>query len=105
MGPCAKQTVRCVIWLANGEAVAATNACLNPQPKCPREPGEGYEKCKTICQQLGHAEVQAVQLAARIGADLKGSRAVITGHTYACQHCQETLAKAGCNTFTLGGAL
>jgi pyrimidine deaminase RibD-like protein len=49
-------------------------------------------KCTTVCQQQGHAEVQALRLA---GAKARGATAVITGHTYACRECQEALFSAG----------
>ncbi len=67
------------------------NACLNPQAVCPREPGEGYEKCTTICNQQGHAEIQALKAA---GNDARGAVAIID-HSYACRHCQESMFDAG----------
>lgn len=112
MGPCAKQVVNCAIiapsLFDNSMVVLAegTNACKNPQDVCPRAPGEDYTKCKTVCDQQGHAELQALaefnQVSdAYIGRILKryvergGVRAVITGHTYACRECQEALYAAG----------
>jgi deoxycytidylate deaminase len=92
IGPCAKTTVTCVITAADGRRFIGTNACANPQPKCPREPGEGYAKCVSICQQQGHAEVQALRAA---GPHADGATAELYGHTYACQACQEALYAAG----------
>jgi deoxycytidylate deaminase len=89
---CAKTTVTCVITAQNGEQFVGTNACANPQPTCPRLPGEGYKKCAVICQQQGHAEAQAVRLA---GHRAIGATAELYGHTYACQACQEALFAAG----------
>ena len=91
-GPCAKTTVTCEIISPSGLTYVGTNACGNPQPVCPREPDEGYEKCKSICDQQGHAEVQALRLA---GDDAVGGMATLRGHTYACQECQEALFGAG----------
>jgi deoxycytidylate deaminase len=91
-GPCAKTTGTCVITSPRGRVFVGTNACESPQPTCPRAPGEDYTKCKTICRQGGHAEVQALALA---GEGARGGLAVITGHTYACQSCQEALFGAG----------
>ena len=88
MGPCAKTTVTCVIMTASGERFVGSNACANPQPVCPREPGEGYEKCVSICQQSGHAEREAGDKAA-------GAHAFFHGNTYACKDCQEALYDAG----------
>lgn len=99
MGPCAKQTVTCTLIAKNGKRFTAINACNNPQTTCPRLPGEGYEKCKTICDQQGHAEIQAMKLA---GLSVIGSHAYIEGHTWACQACQEAMTAAGVAAFTIG---
>lgn len=91
-GPCALRVVTCTIFATSGMQFHGTNECLNAQPTCPRLPGEGYEKCTSICQQQGHAEYQALFKA---GAAALGASAVIHGHTYACQACQEALYGAG----------
>lgn len=87
-GPCAKTTVVCTIMAVDGTAYVGTNVCLNPQPVCPRLPGEDYTKCKTVCQQVGHAEEVAANMA---GDAVRSATAVVEGHTYACQQCQERL--------------
>ena len=93
LGPCAKQRVRCKITCLDGGVVTGENYCLTPQTKCPREPGEGYEKCKSICNQLGHAE----QVAACYADTYKmgGASAELSGHTYFCMDCQHALFKVG----------
>lgn len=97
-GPCAKTTVTCTLVTISGEHVIGTNHCANPQTTCPRSPGEDYTKCKTICQQEGHAEQVAVRLA---GDKAKGSKAYIEGHTYACMNCQHTMFDAGVVSFSV----
>jgi pyrimidine deaminase RibD-like protein len=92
IGPCAKATVTCEIIATNGQRFVGTNYCNNAQAVCPRVIGEGYEKCASICDQVGHAEVVAVGLA---GDNAKGATAYLSGHTYACQPCQEALFGAG----------
>jgi hypothetical protein len=99
-GPCAKARVFCDLVLLDGTVVTGENWCANPQQKCPRLPGEDYEKCATVCKQEGHAEVVAVRLAAD---KAKGAAAVLRGHTYACQKCQETLFGAGVATLSVKG--
>jgi deoxycytidylate deaminase len=99
IGPCAKTTVRCTLVLSGGGRIVGENWCANPQPSCPREADEGYEKCKTICQQEGHAEQVALRLA---GERAAGAHAYLEGHTYACQACQEALFAAGVKAFTVG---
>lgn len=96
---CAKVTVTCTLVTSMGEHFVGTNWCANPQPTCPRAPGEGYDKCRSICLQSGHAEVDAL---ARAGMKSIGARAYIEGHTYACQHCQEALFGAGVRSLTIG---
>lgn len=98
-GPCAKTTVRCTLVTTAGEYIVGTNACATPQPACPRLPGEGYDKCTSVCGQLGHAEVQAVRLA---GERARGAHAYLDGHTYACMDCQHALFGAGVAALSLG---
>lgn len=93
LGHCAKQTVTCTLVAQDGSTISVgQNWCLNPQAACPRLPGEGYLKCKTVCLQPGHAEEMAVALA---GERAKGATAYVEGHTYACDNCQSVLKKAG----------
>lgn len=101
MGPCAKAVVRCTIVSPNGNQFIGENVCQNPQPTCPRLPGEGYEKCTTICRQLGHAEAVAAYLA---GDRAIGGTAYLTGHTYACEPCKAALAAVGVFTIVIGEA-
>lgn len=98
MGPCAKATIRCTLVTTDGDHIIGENWCLNPQDTCPREPGDGYEKCKTICRQLGHAEEMAVRLA---GERAVGSKAYLEGHTYACMDCQHALFGAGVSSLSV----
>ena len=97
---CAKQKVICRLVLLNGEVIEGENACLEPQDSCPREPGEGYHKCESICRQQGHAEQQAVRNAA--GKNLKGATATLSGHTYFCADCQHVLFDAGVEFLSRG---
>ena len=91
---CAKRHVWCEIE-AHGRIFYGSNACDNPQPVCPREPGEGYEKCRTICRQRGHAEIMALVEAQASGVDLRHSHAVVGGHYYVCEGCARELRDAG----------
>lgn len=98
-GPCAKVTVRCTLVTPSGEQFVGENWCHNPQTVCPRAPGEGYEKCLSICLQEGHAEVVALRLA---GPKALGARAYVEGHTHACRNCQEELFARGVRSLTIG---
>lgn len=98
MGPCAKVIVLCTIQGNDGVTYAGTNWCENPQKVCPRLPGEDYTKCKTICNQQAHAEVNAL---AEAGAAADGGTALLHGHTWFCRQCQEALFTAGVKTIGL----
>lgn len=98
MGPCAKARVICTLVTQEGDKVVGENLCLNPQSKCPRESGEGYEKCSSICRQIGHAEEVAIRLA---GSYAKGAEAYLEGHTYACKNCQEIMFGAGVRSLSV----
>jgi deoxycytidylate deaminase len=92
---CAKTRVRCTIYTSDGNSIVGENDCLNPQEKCPRDPFEGYDKCLSICRQIGHAEEVALAKARAGGYELKGSVAVIEGISHVCRTCQEKLYGQG----------
>ena len=96
---CAKLVVTCTIVTPDHWRFVGRNDCDNPQPTCPRAPGEGYEKCASICQQHGHAEEVALHLADEYAI---GARAYIEGHTHVCRNCQQVLTAAGVKSFTIG---
>lgn len=100
-GPCAKRQVECTVYTRDTgiepelRSETGTNDCDNPQQTCPRLPGEGYEKCRTICQQTGHAEIEALRKAKERGLDLSGGSAYIFGHNWICNSCGQALVDAG----------
>jgi pyrimidine deaminase RibD-like protein len=91
---CAKKKVICVILTPRGEIFIGENSCLKAQLNCPRLLGEGYEKCRRICAQSGHAEIVAI---ANAGTKARGATAIIT-HKRICQECSTALDKAGIKT-------
>lgn len=94
IGHCAKQIVKCMIFTKDGEIYAGENFCHKAQVTCPREPGENYKKCKSICDQAGHAEEVALSYAKGDKADLVDAVAVVVGHTRICKHCEHLLRQA-----------
>ncbi len=99
-GPCAKQVVTATIVTPSGRRFIGTNHCLNAQSKCPRRDmptGMGYELCRDICQQPGHAEIQALMNATMTQPNLHlhGSVLYLEGHTYVCESCLQALGAAG----------
>lgn len=92
---CAKKIVRCTIITREGTPFVGENICGAPQKECPRLPGDGYEKCKTICEQACHAEINAMINALADGKDLKDATAVVTGIDHVCKECSRALSEAG----------
>lgn len=88
---CAKVVVTCTLIATDGERFVGRNDCANPQPTCPRLPGEDYAKCVNICRQAGHAEEVAVKLA---GAKADGATAYVEGHHRICENCFDVLYRA-----------
>ena len=63
---CAKQVVKATITTLDGRVFVGYNHCNNAQAVCPRgslPSNVGYEMCREICQQPGHAEVMALRAA------------------------------------------
>ncbi|MEN9316084.1 MAG: hypothetical protein RIS35_2477 [Pseudomonadota bacterium] len=89
---CAKKRVVVYLYSKDGRVFVGENDCANPQPVCPREPGEGYDKCRTICRQTGHAETNALHQA---GDAARGATALLVGHHHYCRECQRALFDAG----------
>ena len=99
-GPCAKQVVKATILTKSGARYAGFNHCCKPQKTCPRDAagfktGEGYELCKIVCEQVGHAEEVAIEAAEVFGADLQGAVLFLEGHTYACEKCENSALLRG----------
>jgi deoxycytidylate deaminase len=92
---CAKRRVLCRLITERGETVLGENECDEPQRECPRAPGEGYEKCRTVCKQRRHAEIAAIDAAVEAGLDLTNAVAYVYGHYYVCEHCARALSDAG----------
>jgi deoxycytidylate deaminase len=91
---CAKKHVVAIIE-KNGKYYVGSDWCRNPQKKCPRLPGEDYSKCKTICKQDGHAELDAIKHAK---SDTKGAILYLIGHDHCCESCLTAIEKAGIKT-------
>lgn len=89
---CAKKQVFAYLHARDGRVFVGTNDCRNPQPACPRAPGEGYEKCRTICDQTGHAETNVLRAA---GDAARDSTVLLVGHDHYCRACQGALFDAG----------
>lgn len=94
LGPCAKQTTLAVVS-KNGKYWVGVNSCENPQESCPRggmPSGVGYEFCKDICKQTGHAEENAIKLAGK--KNCKGANLYLFGHNRVCDECKLMAIKA-----------
>lgn len=88
---CAKARVTALLIGRSGKWYEGENATRSPQAACPRLPGEGYEKCASVCQQESHAEVAALLLA---GDDACGGIMLVNYH-YCCADCVRACDAAG----------
>lgn len=87
---CFKREVCAVIVNNTGEIVVGENLVYNDLiESCPREKGEGYEKCKEVCNQKGHAEIEAIKKAKERGMEIKGAKLYLMGHYKVCPDCTE----------------
>lgn len=86
-GKCSKTEVVAIITDGKTRSVGF-NYCESPVEKCPRIDGEGYEKCKTICQQPAHAEINALR---EFKGDKTKAICYINGHTRVCDDCTKAL--------------
>lgn len=96
---CAKKIVTATLVTASGEVFRDTNYCFAPQVTCPRLPGEGYEKCISVCRQPAHAEVNAIRQA---GFAAHGSIIIVDGIDRICDDCRQRAAAAGVAKMYLG---
>lgn len=94
IGPCAKRRVFATLVTTDNRTFSAENLCMNPQAVCPRLPGEGYAKCRDVCQSIGHAEALALDEAYAADADPHGGT-VFVSHHYACGPCTAQMDAAG----------
>ncbi len=96
---CVKQPTAAVV-VKNGKIIGrGANAgkkidvCPRAILKCPT--GEGYELCKSVCEQEGHAEVMAINDALAKGEDLAGADMYLDGHWWVCKPCWDEIIRAG----------
>lgn len=98
MNHCFKREVCAILIDKNGKIAVGQNLISNSEvSECPREKGENYEKCISICRQEGHAETMVIQNALERNMELKGSILYLIGHNRICDNCQAGCDKHGIN--------
>ena len=98
IGRCAKCVVVATITAPDGRTFTSSNHCDAPVDVCPRGDlphGVGYEMCRDICRQKGHAETNAIALA---GEACRGAHLEVTGHRLVCEECFAAATAAGIAT-------
>ena len=91
---CAKVVVTATLLTLDNEVFIGRNDVPNPQKECPRVDGEGYEKCKSICKQERHAEIDAIEKCRAAGCNPRYGSISVDYH-YVCPWCQAELDKLG----------
>lgn len=100
--PCLKQSVYAMLVTESGREFFGSNwmsttsgytVCPRVELNCPS--GQGYELCKEICNQDFHAEVSALRACADAGESTQGAVIYLTGHTYCCDNCIQSMTEAG----------
>ena len=95
MKACKKLTTLAVIIKAGKVVSFGTNEIENNIDICPRinlPTGEGYELCKSVCNQKYHAEERACVVA---GMKAKGGTLYLFGHSYCCDNCKDVMNTYG----------
>ncbi len=94
---CIKQPTGAVIVKDNKVMGTGTNAgkLVEVCPRWDSPTGEGYDKCKNICQQTGHAEANAVKemMANYSESEYQGADLYLYGHWWCCKNCWEEIEK------------
>lgn len=102
-GKCTK--VETVAILENdGRYWIGSNWCLTPQRKCPRvarnsPDGQDYYLCKDKCNQLYHAEIEAL---VKAGPHARGGTMFVIAHRGHCEHCAKAVKEAGVKKVIFG---
>lgn len=84
---CAKAVVKARLVTTSGLVFEGENTVTRPQAQCPRAEGEGYDKCTSVCGQLGHAEAMAILAARDAGVAPHGGHMQVFYH-HVCDACQ-----------------
>lgn len=82
---CAKAIVRARLVLADGQVFLGENWVERPQSACPRGVGEGYAKCRDVCAQPAHAELDAI---GKAGMENVLGAVIFVAHSHVCPDCR-----------------
>ena len=94
---CVKQSVYGMLVLSDGTKIYGKNSQFVKINECPRTvPGtSSYEPCTSVCQQVTHAERDAIWKALSLGYDVTGSTMYLTGHWVCCDECRSSMKVTG----------
>lgn len=96
---CIKQPTAAVV-VKNGKIIGRGANAGKRVKVCPRivhncPTGTGYEYCKKVCKQEGHAEVMAIRDALKKTKNLKGASLYLEGHWWICKPCWDEIIRVG----------
>lgn len=102
---CVKQATGAVIVVNNEIVARGANSglkikiCPRVLNKCPT--GVGYNLCKNICRQTGHAETVCVDNFKKSNFFGQPAELYLYGHWWCCEPCWNAMIEAGINTVYL----
>ncbi len=96
---CFKQGTGAVV-VREGKIIGRGSNAAKKVDRCPRseqgfQTGEGYDQCRSVCGQQGHAEVMAIKDAYCRTDDLTGADLYLYGHWWCCADCWAVMIRAG----------
>lgn len=100
---CLKQIVKATVVSTSGQMFTGFNHTTKDNggvcPRADMRSGEGYDLCRDVCGQSGHAEINALLNA---GEQANGGVIYIEGHTYACDACKSKCDEYGIVSIIIG---
>lgn len=102
---CQGRQVIAVLITKDGRVYVGSNGVMSPQDNCPRKyvglgRGKGWEICRKVCSQFGHAEESVLKDA---GEAASGAALYLIGHDTVCEHCRGQLKAAGVERIVIVG--
>jgi deoxycytidylate deaminase len=86
-----------MLVLVDGTKIYGKNSQWTEVKECPRVTlgVSDYTPCDDVCNQITHAERDAIWKALSMGFDIEGSTMFLTGHWVCCDDCRRSMKVVG----------